>query len=143
MQLLLSIGCKPYITNCCKEFYLKVPRSVFQKAPPCTKTSPVLCENQPFFLLFRNVATFIESHCVFLCFFFYFSQYDEVFWSVFCYHYLVSVDPVNGCLNSKLLVKECNFLLSSIFSPLVDIQLKRLKPLCWAYPWVICFRVNW
>ena len=33
------------------------------------------------FLLFQNAATFIENHCVFLC---YFLQYDEVFfWSAF------------------------------------------------------------
>ena len=42
----------------------------------CTKTSPVLCENHSFFLLFRNVTTFIKSHCVYLC---YFLQYDELF----------------------------------------------------------------
>ena len=44
---------------------------------PCTKTSSVLCGNQSFFLLFRNVATFIESHCVFHCYFF------TIWWSVF------------------------------------------------------------
>ena len=44
------------------------------KSSPCTKTSPMSCENQHFFLLFRNLAAFIESHCVFLC---YFLQYDE------------------------------------------------------------------
>ena len=31
------------------------------KMSPCTKTSPVLCENQSFFLLFQNVVTFIKS----------------------------------------------------------------------------------
>ena len=46
------------------------------KTLSCTKTSPVLCENHTFFLLFRNVTTFIESHCVYLC---YFLQYDELF----------------------------------------------------------------
>ena len=49
------------------------------KTLPCTKTSPVSCENQSFFLS-RNVANYIESHCVFLC---YFLQYDEVFLSAF------------------------------------------------------------
>ena len=46
------------------------------KTSPCTKTSLVSCKNQSCFLLFRNAATFIESHHVFLC---YFLQYDEVF----------------------------------------------------------------
>ena len=46
------------------------------KTSACAKTSPDLCKNQHFFLLFRNVATFIESHCVFLC---YFLEYDKVF----------------------------------------------------------------
>ena len=49
---------------------------LFLKTSPCMKTSLVSCENQSFFLLFRNVATFIESHCVFLCCSL---QYDEVF----------------------------------------------------------------
>ena len=69
------------------------------------KTRLVLCESQSCFLLFWNVATFIESHCIFLCYFF---QYDEVFLiSVLdgYYHYLFFMDPVNGCSKSKLLVK--------------------------------------
>ena len=76
------------------------------KTSPCTKTSPVSCENQSFFLLFRNVATFIESYCVFLC---YFLQCNEVFLISLldgCYHCLVFMDPVNGCSKSKLPVKE-------------------------------------
>ena len=32
---------------------------LFLKTSPCMKTSPVLCENQSFFLLFANAATFI------------------------------------------------------------------------------------
>ena len=46
------------------------------KTLPCTKTSQLSCENQLFFLLFRNVAIFIESHCVFLLLF-------TVWWSIF------------------------------------------------------------
>ena len=46
------------------------------KTLPCTKIRPALCENQSFFSLFQNVATFMKSHCVCLC---YFLQYDEVF----------------------------------------------------------------
>ena len=75
------------------------------KTSPCTKTTPVSCENQSFFLLFRNVVTFIKSHFVFLC---YFLQYDEVFLSSLldgCYHNIVFMDPVNGYSKSKLLVK--------------------------------------
>ena len=46
------------------------------KTLPCTKTSLDLCESQSFFLLFPNVATFInQSHCALLC---YFLQYEEV-----------------------------------------------------------------
>ena len=69
------------ITNSCKELHLKcgrVPRSVFETLP-CMKSSPVLCQNHSFFLLFWNVATFIERHCVYLC---YFLQYDEVLFKV-------------------------------------------------------------
>ena len=97
-------------------------------------------------VLFRNVATFIESHCVFLCYFLLSSLLEG------CYHYLVFMDPVNGYSKSKLLLKEqvslkskitfgyvClfwflypSFLLLSIFSP--PVQLKRLNPLHWAYP---------
>ena len=44
------------------------------KTSPCTKTSPVSCENKSSFLLFRNVATFIENHCVLLC---YLLQYHD------------------------------------------------------------------
>ena len=75
------------------------------KTSPCTKTSPVSCENQSFFLLFLNFATFIRSHCVFLC---YFLHYNEVFLIIFfvsCYHFLVFMGPVSGCSKSKLLVK--------------------------------------
>ena len=62
------------ITNCCKESVLEF-LDPFLKTSPCTKTSPVLCEFQSFFL-FQNAATFMESHCVFLC---YFLRNDEVF----------------------------------------------------------------
>ena len=69
------------------------------KTSPCTKTSQVSCENQLFFLLFRNVAIFIESHCVFLLLF--------TVWCILdgCYYYLLFMDPVNGFSKSKLLVK--------------------------------------
>ena len=76
----------------------------FLETSPCTKTTPVLYENQSFFLLFRNVATYIECHCVFLS---YFLQYDEVLLSSLldsCYHYIVFMDPVNCYSKSKLLV---------------------------------------
>ena len=76
------------------------------KKSPCMKSSPVSCETQSFFLLFRNIATFIESHCLLSC---YFLQYDEVFLISLlagCYHYLVFMDQVSDCSKSKLLVKE-------------------------------------
>ena len=84
----------PTITNYYKEFILNMAEfwDRFLKISPCMKTSLILCENQSFFLLFRNVATFIESHCVFLC---YFLQYDEVFLIsllVVCYHNLSFMD---------------------------------------------------
>ena len=78
----------------------------FLKTLPCTKTSLVSCKNQSFFLLFWNVATFIKSHCVFLC---YFLQYDEVILISLldgCYHDLVVFNPVNGCSKLKLLMKK-------------------------------------
>ena len=90
----------------------------------------------------------LSKFIVFLC---YFLQYDEVLLISLldgCYHYLVFMNPVNGS-KSKLLVKEqvslksksdsamyvsdnfCyrSFLFLSIFSPPVNVQLKRLKPL--------------
>ena len=49
-------------TNSCKQLHLKCGRDLSLKTSPCTKTSL-------FFLLFRNIATFIDSHCVFLLLF--------------------------------------------------------------------------
>ena len=62
------------------------------KTSPWTETSPISCENQSFFLLFRNVVAFIKSR-------YYFLAYDEVrLCSLLdvCYHYLVIMDPVNS-----------------------------------------------
>ena len=67
------------------------------KTSPCTQISPVSCENQSFFLLFRNVVTFIKKHCVFLC---YILQYDEAFLISLldgCCYYIGFMDPANGC----------------------------------------------
>ena len=72
-----------------------VPKSVFENIRHVQKLVQ--------FLLFRNVATFIESHCVSLC---YFLQYDQVFLiSILqgCYHYLVFMDPGSGCSKSNYL----------------------------------------
>ena len=54
----------PTITNCCKELHLECGRilDLPLKTFPCTETSLVLCENQSFFLLFQNGATFIGSN---------------------------------------------------------------------------------
>ena len=68
------------------------------KTSPRMKTSLVSCETSLFFL-FRNVATFVESH-VFLYCFLLSSLLDD------CCHYLVFTDPVNGYSKSKQLVKE-------------------------------------
>ena len=93
--LVATVTCKyycplivnPTITNCCKELHLKLAKFLdsFLKTPSCTKTSPVLRENQSFFLLFRNVAALIEFHFVFLCCF---SQCDEVFSNIYIYIYI-------------------------------------------------------
>ena len=83
------------VTSCCKKFHFKLGRV----------PGSASCENESFFILIQNVATFIESHFVFLC---YFLQYDEVFLINLldgCYHYLVFADPINGCSKSKLLVR--------------------------------------
>ena len=73
------------------------------------------------------------------------------------------INRVNYYSELKLLVKEqflvkvksdsamyvtCNFcypnfLVWSIFRSPVDVQLKRLNPLCWLYPWLILFKVKW
>ena len=95
------------------------------------------------FLLFWNLATFIESHCIFLlrgslplCWF---------------------MDPVNGYSKSKLLVKfslkseiRIGYLSFVIFvaqfSTLINFQPTcwcSVKATCWAYPWLIFFRVKW
>ena len=103
------------------------------KTSECTETSPVSCENQSFFLLFRNVVAVVKSlH--------YFLPYDEELvcsLSDVCFHYFVFIDPVNGYSRSKLLVKQqvlrkskigfgcvclLYFLLSQ-FSALINLQL--------------------
>ena len=68
----------PTITNCCKELHLNVAEFLdpFSKMLLCTKAGLVLCENQFFFLLFRNVATIIENYCFFLLLF-------TIWWSIF------------------------------------------------------------
>ena len=90
MQILLSIDFKPYHYQVAKSSILSMAEflDLSLKMLPCMKTSPVSCENQSFFLLFQNVASFIKSHCLFLC---YFLQYDEVLLISLldgCYHYL-------------------------------------------------------
>ena len=76
--MLLSIGFKPYHYQVPKSSILNEAKFLDPslKTSPCTKTSRVSCENQSRSLLFRNVATFIESHCVFLLLF-------TVWWSIF------------------------------------------------------------
>ena len=88
----------PSVTCCWKELHLKCGRvlDLSLKTSAYTETSPVSCENQSFFLLFRNMVAFIKS-------LYYFLLYDEVlFCSLLdiCYHCLVFMDPVNGYLAS-------------------------------------------
>ena len=51
------------------------------------------------------------------------------------------------CMYKSMYV-SCNFCYSSfplwsILSPPVDVQLKGLNPLCWAYTWLIFLKVKW
>ena len=128
--LLLPIVAKSSIINVAQ--FLDPPL----KTLPYTKTSSVSCF-MSFFLLFWNMATFMQSYCIFLSSFL---QYDEVFLSSLldgCYHYLVFMDPVSGYSNSKLTAKQqvllkskitfgcvclLKFLLSQ-FSTLINLQL--------------------
>ena len=71
----------------------------------CTKTSPVLCENQSFILLFQNVATFIKSYCVFLWYFLHYGEAFSISLLDGCYHYLVFMDPVGS-----MVVQRQNYL---------------------------------
>ena len=124
-----------------------------------------LLKTNLFFVLFRNMATFIESHCIFS----FLLQYNEELLSRLlggCHQDLAFLDPVIAYSESKLqIVNEkvslkskisfgyvCLlwFLLSqfsafyfSIFRPPVDVQLKQRNPLCWAYPRLIFFKVKW
>ena len=71
---------------------------------PCTENSPVLCENQSFFLLFRNVVAFIKS-------LYYLLPYDKV---RLCSLLLpLSCFYGSSYSKSKLLVKEQVFLKSN------------------------------
>ena len=80
----------PTIINCCKGFHLKYEfLDLSLKMLPCAKTSTVSCENQFFSYCFEMLPPLLKI-IAFLC----------------CFHYLVSMDPVNGCSKSKLLVKE-------------------------------------
>ena len=93
--LLLPIVGNRYILNVAEFLDLSL------KTSPCTETSPILCENQSFFLLFWNVVAFIKSLLLF-----------TIWWSALCslldiyYHYLVFMDSVSGYSKSELLVKE-------------------------------------
>ena len=62
MQILLSIGCKPYHYQVAKSSILNVAEflDLSLKTLPCTKASQVSYENQSFFSSFPNVAIFIK-----------------------------------------------------------------------------------
>ena len=55
-------------------------------------------------------------------------------------NFIKKENPIQLCMS---LISYRSFLLWSIFSPFVDIQLKWLNRLCWAYLRLIFFRVNW
>ena len=94
---------KRTITSCCKEFHLKysrVPRSVFENV------AMVLCEKPVFFLIISKCChLYRKSLCFSLLLFTVWSSISDQLLDV-CYHYLVFMDPVNGCSKPKLLVKE-------------------------------------
>ena len=98
----------PIITNIYKEFYLKcgrVPRSVFQNVAMHENIVRFWVKTSPFSYCFEMWSPSSKVTVLF-CYFF---QYDEVFLISLldgCYHYLVFMDPVNGCWKSKLLIKE-------------------------------------
>ena len=78
------------IPNVAKNSILNVAEFLdppLKTSPPCTKTSPVLCETCLFFI----------SKCgyLFLCYF----LLNTLL--VGCYHYLVFTDPINGYSKSK------------------------------------------
>ena len=60
-----SLVISPTITIVVKSSILNVAEFLDPslKTSPCRKTRPISSENQSFFLLFQNIATFIESHC--------------------------------------------------------------------------------
>ena len=100
----MFIACNPYRYQLIQSSILNVAEFLDQslEASPCRKTSSVSCKNQPFFLQFRNAATFIENNCVFLC---YFLRYDKAFLISLldgCDH-TVLMDPANGCSISNYL----------------------------------------
>ena len=51
----------PTITNCCKELHLK-NLCLWKLCHVSKIATPVLCENQSFFLLFQNAMTFTKNH---------------------------------------------------------------------------------
>ena len=78
-----------YISLCKRRHERKLARF-------CVKTS---------LFSYLEMLTPLSKVIVFLCYF----LEDEVFFISLlngCYHYLVLMDPVNGCSKSKLLVKE-------------------------------------
>ena len=93
------------ITNCCKEFHLKcvrVPRSVFENVTIHEDLSGFVSKPVFFLVISKCCHLYRKSLCFSLLPF-------TVWWSIFislldgCYHYLVFMDPLNGCSKSKLL----------------------------------------
>ena len=107
MQILLSIGCKPYHYQVAKNSILNEAEflDLSLKTSPCTKLVGFRVKTSLFSYYFEMLPL-LSKVIVFFC---YFLQYDEVFLISLlggCYHYLVFMHLVKGYSKSKLLVKD-------------------------------------
>ena len=103
------------------------------KTMPCTKPSPDSCGNQFFSIISKCCHFYWNSLCFSLLLF-------KVWWSIFGEPFRRFLLLLNYSQKSKFHYRS--LLLWSISSPLVNIQLKRLNPLCWAHSELIIFRFN-
>ena len=110
-----SLVISPTITIVVKSSILNVAEFLDPslKTSPCRKTRPISSENHSFFLLFQNIATFIESHCFSLLLFTaWWSIFDKPFrrlLPLFCFY------ESSQCLfKVKITCKRVNFIKSKI-----------------------------
>ena len=95
----------PTITNCHKNFHLKchrVPRSIFENIAMHKNQCGSVQKPVVFLIIFKILAP-LSKVIVFLCTF---HNMMKISLLGGCDHYLVFMDPVNGCSKLKLLVKE-------------------------------------